>query len=62
MVFGTFALWMRHQTYPLRTLDLKRRKLRGLNVKSNLENIHGKCSYHIGIDSNWENKLRVKMF
>lgn len=61
MVFGIFALGKRHQTYPLSTLDLKKRKLRGLNVKSYIQKVHRKYSYdHTDIDFKWENKLTVK--
>lgn len=56
MVFGIFALWKRHQTFPLSMLDPKKRKLRGLNVKSHIQKVHEKYVYTV-VDFNWENKL-----
>lgn len=58
MVFGIFALWKRHQTFPLSTLESKKRKLRGLNVKSHIQKVHEKYIYdHTVVDFNWENKM-----
>lgn len=58
MVFGIFALGKRHQTSPLSTLNSKKRKLRGLNVKSHIQKVHKKYIYdHTFMDFNWENKM-----